>query len=321
MVLVAACATLVSGCRSKAQGLKALRLGYFPNLSHAQAVLGVDSGEIAAALKPLPLETKIFNAGPSLIEALLAGEIDVGYVGPGPAIAGHEKTHGKAFKVVAGASANGVTLIASAKNDIHTVDDLRGKKIATPQLGNTQDIAARHFVKAKLGSADAARIVPIPLAEHAAMLNRGEVDAAWVPEPWGERLVAEAGARVVLEERDLWPDRSFALAVVIATTDIVSSHQSELVKVLTVHHNWTKRLREDSAAHAPALGNALDKLTGKKLPQGVLPRAIARVTFTDDPLPTSFATMGAWTFDLGYARANPDLSSLFDRTAFEVASR
>ncbi len=170
-----------------------VRLGYFANLTHAQAVLGVASGDFERAIAPSKLETKIFNAGPSLIEALNAGEIDVGYVGPGPAIAGHGRSRGDALRVVAGAAANGVVVVVRKDAKINSLAELNGKTVATPQVGNTQDIAAKHFLK------DASGIIPVPNAEQRGLFERGELDAAWVPEPWGAYLVSEAGGKIILE--------------------------------------------------------------------------------------------------------------------------
>ena len=161
------CALLIlplAGCGQKEASHTApaeVRIGYFGNLTHAQAVLGVSSGEFADAVKPAALHSKVFNAGPSLIEALLAGEIDIGYVGPGPALNGHLKSRGQGVRVLAGAAANGVVIVASKDSGISTLQDLVGKRIATPQHGNTQDIAARHYLTSVLHQADSHNVLPI----------------------------------------------------------------------------------------------------------------------------------------------------------------
>ena len=289
-----------------------VRLGYFANLSHAQAVLGVSSGEIEQAIAPAKLKTKVFNAGPSLVEALFAGEIDIGYVGPGPALAAHARSKGQGIRVIAGAAANGVLIVARKDSGIKTVADLKGKRIATPQHGNTQDIAARHYLSADLGEKNDNNILPVPNAEQSGMMTRGQIDAAWAPEPWGSRLVAEAGATIVAEEKDLWPGKQFALAVVVTTPEFLENHPDVVAKVLGVHRSWTARLAVDPKAHLEELGSALLALTGKKLPPGVLESAITRVKFTDDPLPDTFKTMGQWTYDLGFEQQPARLGTLFD---------
>jgi NitT/TauT family transport system substrate-binding protein len=289
-----------------------VRLGYFANLSHAQALLGASSGEFEKALAPATFKTKVFNAGPSLIEALFAGEIDIGYVGPGPALAANARSRGQGIRVISGAAANGVVIVARRDSGIRTLADLAGRRIATPQHGNTQDIAARHYLAANQAQTDLANVLPIANAEQAGMMSRGQIDAAWTPEPWGARLVAENGATIVAEEKELWPGKQFALAVVVTTPEFLRDHPDVVAKVLTVHHHWTRRLAADPKTYLPQLGSALFALTGKKLPPGVLDSAITRVTFTDEPLPDTFKTMGKWTYDLGFEQRPARLDTLFD---------
>jgi NitT/TauT family transport system substrate-binding protein len=152
-------AALLGGCNknenatapSASAPLAEVRLGYFANVTHAQAVLGVSSGDLQAALGTTHLTTKVFNAGPELIEAMNAGAVDVGYVGPGPVLAAHVNSRGLAVRVISGSAANGVVIVASKDSRIQSLSDLKGKRIATPQLGNTQDVSARHYVTAVLG--------------------------------------------------------------------------------------------------------------------------------------------------------------------------
>lgn len=302
----------ISAGRKKSGTVAEVRIGYFANLSHAQAVLGVDSGEFASAIAPAQLKTKVFNAGPSLIEALFAGEIDIGYVGPGPALAAHARSKGQGIRVIAGASANGVGIVARAGSGIEKIEDLKNRRVATPQHGNTQDIAARHYLVYELHQSGHENVLPVPNAEQAAMMARGQIDAAWTPEPWASRLVAETGAKYIAQEKDLWPGGEFALAVVVTTPEFLHDHPDVVKKVLAVHRNWTVRLASEPKKYAPELGAALLKLGGKKLPAGVLESAVARVKFTDRPLEETFKTMAQWAYDLEFERRPARLSQLFD---------
>lgn len=311
----------ISGCNKSdspspsgggAPALTVLRVGYFANVTHAQAVLEVASGELQTALGPVQLQTKVFNAGPELIQALNAGEIDIGYVGPGPVISAHANSHGQAVRVIAGAAANGVVIVASKDSGIATMADLKGKRIATPQLGNTQDVAARHYVTAVLGQSDADNVLPIPNAQQEGMMARGNIDAAWVPEPWGARLINDTGAILVGEEKDLWPDQEFSLTVVVTSPQFLADHADILQKFLAVHHQWTQRLAQNPTAYTGQLNDALAALSGKKLPDAVLAAALARTKFTDDALPSTFATMGQWSADLKFIKGAPDLTGLFE---------
>lgn len=292
--------------------LDEVRLGYFANVTHAQAVLGVASGDFQTALGATKLKTKVFNAGPELVEALNAGEIDIGYMGPGPTLSADVNSRGQAVRVISGAAADGVVIVASKDSGIHSLADLKGKRIATPQLGNTQDVSARHYVTAVLGQPDASNVKEVRNSQQSGLMARGLIDAAWVPEPWGARLVNEADAVLVGEEKDLWPNHEFSLTVVVTTPQFLAEHSDVIRKVLSVHHQWTLRLSANSAQYADQLNDALAALGGKRLPDSVMRAALQRTVFTDDPLPETFKTMEQWSYDLKFISAAPDLTGLFE---------
>ena len=152
-------------------------------------------------LRAILLKTKVFNAGPSLIEALFAGEVDIGYIGPGPTLSANDKSKGQGIRVISGAVANGVVIVAQKIQASTHWKIYVGKKIATPQHGNTQDIAARHFVTAVLNQENADNILAVANAEQPGMMSRGEIDAAWLPEPWGCAAVAETGAKLFRKKK------------------------------------------------------------------------------------------------------------------------
>jgi NitT/TauT family transport system substrate-binding protein len=306
------------GCRAgSSEPTAAIRVGYLANLSHAQAVLGVASGDFERAVAPAKLEAKVFNAGPSLIEALFAGAIDIGYVGPGPALSAHEKSGGKGIRVVAGAAANGVVVVARKGSGIRSLADLAGKRVGTPQLGNTQDISARHYLLSVLKESDLGNVVPIDNAEQAAMFARGALDAAWVPEPWGQRLIAETDATLVAEEKDLWPSKEFCLTLVVTTPEFLAKRPDFVESVLRAHRTWTRRLTGEPDKYLNALGDALFALTGKRLAAGILPAALERVRFVDDPSMDTLRVFASWKRDLGFDRSRTDLSGLVDTTALQ----
>ena len=294
--------------------LKELRIGYFANLTHAQAVLGIASGELQQAVGSTKVSTKVFNAGPSLIEALFAGEIDIGYVGPGPALSAHAKSRGQGIRIVSGAAANGVIVVARKDSGIEKLSDLAGKRVATPQHGNTQDIAARHYLRHDLKQPDDHNVIPVANGEQAAMMSRQQIDASWAPEPWGSYLVAQAGAKVIAAEKDLWPQKQFAITVVVTTPQFLAKHPDVVEKALTVHRTWTHRLSSNPEPYVPQLEQALLALTMKKLPEGVLKSALGNTTFTDDPLPHTFDTFAAWSFDLRMSKDRTDTRGLIDTT-------
>jgi NitT/TauT family transport system substrate-binding protein len=300
------------GAPTAAPPLTELRLGYFANVTHAQAVLEVSSGELQTALGSVALSTKVFNAGPELVQALNAGAIDIGYVGPGPALSDFANSQGQALRVISGSASNGVIIVARKDAGINSMADLKGKKIATPQLGNTQDISARHYVTAVLGQPDADNIVAIPNSQQSGLMERGKIDAAWAPEPWGSRLINDTGAILIGEEKDLWPDHEFTLTVIVTTPKFLAEHPDIIQKVLTVHSRWTARLQANPQQYAGQLNDALGALTGKKLPDAVLAGALARTKFTDAALPATFASLGQWSADQQFIKSAPDLTGLFE---------
>jgi NitT/TauT family transport system substrate-binding protein len=321
-----ALALLVSASCNKrevgsAGGAEEVRVGYFANLSHAQAVLGIASGDFQRAVAPARLNTRVFNAGPSLIEALLAGEIDIGYIGPGPVLNGQAKTHGQGIRVVAGATDNGTAIVARDGSGIQSLQDLKGRKIATPQRGNTQDIAARHYLRDVLHQSDLDNVIPVSNAEQAGMMSRGQIDAAWAAEPWGSVLIAQENAHVIGEEKDLWPDKQFTIAVVITTPDFLSAHPQAVEALLRAHVQWTRRLQESPGQYVPQLESALLALTGKKLPKGVVAAAIRRVRFSDEPSRQTFEALSDWSAELGFLPGKTDLTGLFDTALLRKVQR
>src|ERR1700724_3688197 len=214
ILLIAACATHAQ------QKPTVLRVGYFPNITHAQALVGRASGQFEKALGAgVQIEWKAFNAGPSAIEALFANAIDLTYVGPNPTVTGYVRSQGEAVRVIAGAASGGASLVGGQAWGIKSPSDFHGKKVATPQQGNTQDVALRAWLRANglkpREKGGDVQVLPITNADRFTLFLKGQVDAAWAPEPWAARLVHEAGGRIFLDERDLWPNHEFVSANLI----------------------------------------------------------------------------------------------------------
>lgn len=297
-----------------------VKIGYFANVTHAQAVLGVASGDFADAIAPAKLTTRVLNAGPSLIEAMFASEVDIAYIGPGPALSAYQQSRGKAIRVIAGAARNGVVIVARRDLGITSFEQLKGLKIATPQHGNTQDISARHFIAAKLGADATSNIIPIANSEQIGMMRRGDIDAAWVPEPWGQMLISQADAQIVTEEKDLWPGGDFTLTVVVTTPEFLENHPDIIEKFLRVHRRWTMKLQDDPEAQVAPLSDALFSLLNKRLPEGVLPAALKRVAFSTEVDRKSFDAFATWASELNFTRSNAPLDRLIDTTLLQTIS-
>jgi NitT/TauT family transport system substrate-binding protein len=155
-------------------------------------------------------------------------------------------------------------------------------------------------------------VLPFPNADQAGMMSRGDIDASWAPEPWGSILISTAGAKLIGEEKDLWPNKQFSLTVIVTTPDFLSAHPEMVEKLLAVNHLWTTRLNADPQKYVPQLEQALETLTGKRLAPGVTADALARVKFTEDLDSETFQANAQWAYDLGFAKEKPDLGSLID---------
>lgn len=310
-----------------APGKQHVRLAYFPNLTHAAALVGMGRGEFEKALPAgVALAPRVFNAGPEEMEALLAGEVDVGYVGPSPALNTYVKSGGRALRIVAGASSGGAALVARCGAAVSAAGDLDGRRVAVPQLGGTQDVSLRHFL-ARSGlrpreQGGTVEVVPLRNPDILALMRRAELDAAWVPEPWAARLIAEAGARLVVDERALWPGGRFTTTVVVARTAYLREHPQVVAALVTAHVRSVQWLRAHPEG-ARRLANAeLKRLTGKELPEEVLEQAWARVEFTDDPYRESIRQFVAMAQEAGYLpRTVPGAAALFEPAVLEQARR
>jgi NitT/TauT family transport system substrate-binding protein len=297
-----------------------VRLAYFPNLTHAVGLVGAQRGTFQKAIgAENKLDIKAFNAGPALIEALLASEIDLGYVGPNPAINGYVRSRGEALRIIVGASSGGALFVVRPEANINGPADLAGKKFATPQRGGTQDVALRHYVQQNgLKTADQGgnvTIVPTANPDILTLFKQGQLDGAWVPEPWATRLLQEANGKVFIDERDEWPGGKFITTLVVASTKFLRE-KPDLVKKFLGAHVDTVRFIKSNPAQAKQIANAeIQRITTKALPKRVIDDAFKNVDFTYEPLADTLNVQAGFAFDLGFLGASkPDLSGLYDLT-------
>ncbi|MET0740704.1 MAG: ABC transporter substrate-binding protein [Candidatus Nanopelagicales bacterium] len=264
-----------------------LRLGFFGNVTHSPALIGVEKGFIADALGgETALETTVFNAGPAAVEALFAGAIDASYIGPNPAINAFVKSNGDAVRIVSGATSGGAQLVV--RDTITSAADLKGATLSTPQLGNTQDVALRAWLADEGLSTDTqgggdVSIVPQENAQTLDQFKAGAIDGAWLPEPWASRLV-DAGATVLVDEKDLWPDGEFVTTHIIVATQYLADHPQTVKALLEGHIEAVDYINDDPARAQPEVNAAIEKYAGKPLAAGIIARAFENLTFTFDPI-------------------------------------
>ena len=301
-------------------GATVIRVGAYPNITHSQAVVGKANGTFEKALGPgVKIDWKSFNAGPAAIEALFAGAIDMTYIGPNPAIQGYVRSNGEALRIVAGATSGGAALVVRNDSGIQKPEDFHKKKVASPQQGNTQDVALRawllaHGMKSTDKGGDV-QVIPMANPDQLTLFLKRELDAAWAPEPWVTRLIKEGNGRLFLDERDLWPQGQFITCHLIVSTKFLRDHPDLVKKWIGAHVELTDWINGHMPEAKKILNQQIQNETGKALPPAELDEAFSRLQVTYDPLRASLLTAAKSSFDAGFlGRQMPDLSRLYDLT-------
>ena len=292
-----------------------VRIGYYANLTHATPLIGIENGQFAKDLGSTTIKTQIFNAGPAEIEALNAGAIDIAWIGPSAAITGYTQSHGASLKIISGATTGGAELVVNPAK-IKTIADLKGKKIASPQLGNTQDVALLNFLdthgfkeNAETGAGDVS-VIRTDNSIPPTAYSTGQIDGAWVPEPTASKLVAE-GAKILIDERSLWPNGQFATTNVIVSQSFLKAHPDVVKAVLQASVDTNAWILANPAQAKTDANAALKQLSGKALPTKVLDNAWAELAVTNDPLASTLQTEAQHAVTAGFLK-QPDLSGIYD---------
>jgi NitT/TauT family transport system substrate-binding protein len=289
-------------------GSTTLRLGYFPNVTHAPAIIGAQSGSFAAKLGPnVKLELKTFNSGTEATTALLAGAIDASFVGPNPAINGYQKTGG-GVRIIAGTA-------SVVKPSLTSAADLKGKKIATPQLGNTQDVALRYWLNQnglhETKDGGDVTIVPEDNSTTLTAFESGAIDGAWVPEPYASRLVAEGGGKILVNEASLWPNGQFVTTLLEVKKSYLDAHRDVMKNLVSALSDAIDLIKSDPSKAQTETNDGLKALSGKALKPDILASAFKNVTFTLDPIKSSLQTDADRGKSLGFLKSS-DLGQIFD---------
>ena len=295
-----------------------VRIGFFANLTHAPALVAQNQRlfETFLGKDGTKVEYILFNAGPAAIEAMKGGAVDMAFIGPSPAISGYATTGGTLLRVVSGVTSGGAQLVV--KGSIRTAADLKGKKLTTPQLGNTQDVALRSWLKSKgyatstTGAGDV-QIFPTENSTTMQLFRRGDIDGAWLPEPWASRLVQEAGGHVLVDERDLWPRGQFVTTNLIASQKFLNSYPGTVRSVIQATSAAIAYIKAKPLDARQVSQKAIEKWTGKPLPAAAVQRAWGNMAFTDDPLASTLARNAQDAVDVGLLTLKPGgLSGIYD---------
>ncbi|MER6620481.1 MULTISPECIES: aliphatic sulfonate ABC transporter substrate-binding protein [unclassified Streptomyces] len=310
-------AVKVAAGAKKTDGLDSVRIGYFGNLTHGTALVGNNRGLFQKELGATVAKYAVFNAGPSEIEALNSGSLDIGFIGPSPAVNGYIKSGGRNLRIIGGSASGGVKLVVNPDR-IKSLKDVEGKRIATPQLGNTQDVAFLDWaagqgweVDAQSGKGDVT-VVRSDNKVTPDAFKAGSVDGAWVPEPTASKLVAQGG-KVLLDEATLWPDEKFVITNIIVRQEFLEEHPKAVEAVLKASveaNEWINAHPEEAKA---AANEQLEADSGKALPAEVLDPAWKSIRFIDDPLAATLDSQAQHAVRAGLLE-QPDLDGIYDLT-------
>src|SRR5262245_36683001 len=314
-LLGAGCSSSAAGSSSSGSGPVTLRLGFLANITHEPALLRIAKGYFTKALgKNVTLKTSVFSSGTEETTAILAGQLDAAYVGPNPAINAWQKSNGTAIKIVSGAASGGASLVVT--KGITSAAQLKGKSLATPSLGNTQDVAARYWLKqhgltaTPTGGGDVA-IKPIkPKSAAVLQFKSGQLDAGWEPEPYATEMVLDGGKRLV-NEASLWPGGKFVTTNLVVTQPFLKAHPSAVNGLLKAQIQANSYINSNPATAAQAANAELTKLLGKGLPSDVLTQSLKYITFTNDPIASSLTTDAQHAVAVGLLQP-VNLSGIYD---------
>ncbi|MDD4955633.1 MAG: ABC transporter substrate-binding protein [Candidatus Omnitrophica bacterium] len=290
-------------------------------------MIGIANGAFQKALgENTKIEVKVFNAGPSVIEAMFAQALDLAYIGPNPAINGYVKSDGQALNIVAGATSGGAALVVLEDSGISKAGDFHHRKIASPQLGNTQDVSLRYWLKnngllLKENGGDVS-VVPVANPDQLTLFKKKEIAGAWTVEPWVSRLIHEGGGRLFLEESSLWPGKKFVTANIIVRKKFLKEHPDLVKKWILAHVDLTAWINDNPEEAKNILNQEIKKLTGQALPKEILNDAFSRLEITYDPIKESLFTSAKMAYEQGFLGKNmPDLSGIYDLTILNEVLR
>lgn len=303
-----------------------IRIGHFSNVTHAPALIARATQHFESRLgEGVQLEWKTFNAGPEAIEALFASAIDILYVGPNPAVNGYIRSKGDALRIVSGVAAGGSGFVIRQDAGIERFEDIRGKRVASPQKANTQDVALHHLMLAKglVSKTQGGDVEVFHLAggDQMTAFIKQQIDAIWTAEPWLTRLVAEANGKILFEEGELWPDALYATTVLVVRRKFMEAHPDLTAKWVQAHVEITDWINSNSAQAKKLFNEEFTRETRKSLPPAYLDRFFARVQFTTDPMEFSVHESAERALAIGYlGKQKLDLTNLYELSFLKEAS-
>ncbi len=294
-----------------------LRVAFFPSIGHAVAIVGLENGIFQEEIgKEIKIETKIFDSGPQVIESIFAGSIDIAYVGPGPIINGFLKSDGNDIKILSGAASGGASFIVQPNSRLDSIENFDGKRIASPQISNSQDVSLRHYLESNglkpVEKGGTVFVLNISNPDIYTLFAKGDIDGAWISEPWATMLVEELDGVRLFNEEKLWPDEQFASVLLIARTNYLENNPEIIQNWINSHEETVSWINSNPDKSKTIFSKFLKKYMGKSLPPRIIDESFSNLEITSDPIKNSVLTFAERADLLGYlGRTGYNLDGIF----------
>jgi len=317
VVIVAIAITITSFSDSDQFNQDKIRVAFFPSIGHIIPIVGLEEKIFEKGIgEEKQIETKLFDSGPQVIESIFSGSIDIAYVGPGPVINGFLKSDGNDIKILAGAASGGASFIVKSDSELDSIENFNGKRIASPQISNSQDVSLRHYLASNglkpIEKGGTVFVLNISNPDIYTLFAKGDIDGAWVSEPWATMLVQELDGVRLFNEEKLWPNEQFASVLLIARTNYIENNPE-------IIHNWIKSHEEavlwinsNPDKSKSMFSDFLLGYMGKSLPPEIIDESFSNLTITADPIKNSVFTFAERADSLGYlGRSGYNLDGIF----------
>ena len=305
---------------------KKIRIAFFPSIIHAVPIVGMENQTFSENLDTdLDIQVKIFDSGPQVIESIFSNSVDLAYVGPGPVINGYLKSNGKDLKILASAANGGASFVIQKNSGLESIENYSGKRIAAPQISNTQDVSLRHYL-AENGLISAEKggdvfVLNISNPDIYTLFAKGDIDGAWVPEPWATMLVEELDGIRLFDENEFWPENKFSSVLLIGRADYIEKNPEIIKKWIDANEKTVKWINDNPTESKKLYNEFLKDYMGKTLPEKIVEESFSNIVITSEPVEKSIHIFAERADSLGYlGRDGYTLDEIFYHETISVTS-
>ena len=305
---------------------KKIRIAFFPSIIHAVPIVGMENETFSENLDTdLDIQVKIFDSGPQVIESIFSNSVDLAYVGPGPVINGYLKSDGNDLKILASAANGGASFVIQKNSGLESIENYSGKRIAAPQISNTQDVSLRHYL-AENGLISAEKggdvfVLNISNPDIYTLFAKGDIDGAWVPEPWATMLVEELDGIRLFDENEFWPENKFSSVLLIGRADYIEKNPEIIKKWIDANEKTVKWINDNPTESKKLYNEFLKDYMGKTLPEKIVEESFSNIVITSEPVEKSIHIFAERADSLGYlGRDGYTLDEIFYHETISVTS-